>query len=162
MGHDIYAYIKEKKGKEKEEVAYFRISAFNYLRRKLFYGTLNNSEEANGGVSGNGKTIKFSKKDIETAKEACKYYLDDIDALYEYVLSKENVDAEKTINKFKELITTVFEGNAIEFSNTIEDSTSVEEIKENLVDIILFHHKILDAYLMASRNTNVEIEIDFY
>ena len=32
MGHDIYAYIKEKNSEEKEEVAYFRISAFNYVR----------------------------------------------------------------------------------------------------------------------------------
>jgi hypothetical protein len=52
MGHDITAYIKPKNSVDRVEVAYFRISAFDTLRRKLFYGTLENSEMANGGVSG--------------------------------------------------------------------------------------------------------------
>ncbi len=161
MGHDIYAYVKEKRSDEKQEAAYFRISAFNYLRRKLFYGTLNNAEQANGGVSGNGTSLTFTKDDIETAKEACKYYLEDIDALYEFVLSKTNVEAENNIQKFRELITMVFDGSESAFSESFTDESSVEEIKENLVDIILFHHKILEAYYDASRKKNVEIEIDF-
>jgi|688.fasta_scaffold543294_3 hypothetical protein len=161
MGHDIYAYIKEKNSEEKEEVAYFRISAFNYVRRKLFYGTLNNSESANAGVSGNGSTIQFTKDDIQTAKEACKYYLEDIDALYQFVLSKTNIEAEETIKKFRQLIAQVFNGNELEFSEALEDESNVEEIKENLVDIILFHHKVLEAYHDASRRNNIEIEIEF-
>ena len=161
MGHDIYAYVKEKRGNEKQEAAYFRISAFNLIRRKLFYGTLENSEEANGGVSGNGTSLTFTKDEINTAKEACKYYLEDIDALYEFVLSKTNVEAEKNVQKFKELITMVFEGSESELSESIGSESSVEEIKENLVDIILFHHKILEAYHESVRTKNVEIEIEF-
>lgn len=160
MGHDITAYIKPKNGVDKVEVAYFRISAFDALRRKLFYGTLQNSEIANAGVSGNGSIITYSRKEIETAKEGCKYFVEDIDALKEFILNKSNEDVEQNVKKFKELITMVF-GDDSEYTE-IEPESSVEEIKENLVDIIIFHHKILQAYDDAARKQNVEIEIEFY
>lgn len=160
MGHDITAYIKPKNSVDRVEVAYFRISAFDTLRRKLFYGTLENSEMANGGVSGKGATIKYSRKEIDTAKEGCKYFADDIDALKEFILNKYNEDVEQNVKKFKELITLVF-GDDRE-DTEIEPESSVDEIKENLVDIILFHHKTLQAYDDAARKNNVEIEIDFY
>lgn len=160
MGHDITAYIKTKKGADRSEVAYFRISAFDTLRRKLFYGTLNDSEKANGGVSGVGSTIKFTRKEIDTAKEGCKYFLNDIDALKEFVLNNYNERVEQTVKKFEEIITLVF-GDQSEIS-TIENEDSIEEIKENLVDIVIFHHKILQAYDDAARVGNIEIEIDFY
>lgn len=160
MGHDITAYIKTKDETDKSEVAYFRISAFNTLRNKLFYGTLNGSEEANGGVSGTGRTISFKRKDIETAKEACKYFLNDIDALKEYVLNKHNEHVEHNVKQFKELITLVF-GDGREETD-IDSEESVEEIKENLIDIIVFHHKILSAYDDAALRNNVMIEIEFY
>lgn len=159
MGHDITAYIKPKNGVDKVEVAYFRISAFDTLRRKLFYGTLEGSENANGGVSGNGATISYTRGEIDTAKEGCKYFLDDIDALKEFILNTYNEEVEQNVKKFKELITLVF-GDDSEDAE-IEPESSVEEIKENLIDIILFHHKILQSYDDAARNKNVEIEIDF-
>ena len=159
MGHDITAYIKPKSGVDKIEVTYFRISAFDTLRRKLFYGTLEGSENANGGVSGNGNVLTYTRKEINTAKEACKYFLDDIDALNEFILTKYNVEAEQNVKKFEEILTLVF-GNYLE-EPEIEIDKSVEEIKENLVDIILFHHKILQAYDDAARKNNIEIEIDF-
>jgi hypothetical protein len=159
MGHDITAYIKTKDGSSKSEVAYFRIGAFNNLRRKLFYGTLNNSEEANGGVSGNGSILTFTRKDIDIAKEGCKYYLNDIDALKEFILEKHNEQVECNMKKFKELIILVFGEEQEEASVATEES--VEEIKENLVDIIMFHHKILSADDDAALRNNVKIEIEF-
>jgi hypothetical protein len=159
MGHDITAYIKTKNDSERSEIAYFRISAFDALRRKLFYGTLNGSEDANGGVSGNGSTIKFTRKEIDTAKEGCKYFLNDIDALKEFVLNKYNEKSEQTVKKFEEIITLVF-GDQSEPAE-IGSEDSIEDIKENLVDIVLFHHKILQAYDDAARTNNIEIEIDF-
>ncbi len=160
MGHDITAYIKTKNSSERSEVAYFRISAFDALRRKLFYGTLNGSEDANGGVSGTAITIKFTRKEIDTAKEGCKYFLNDIDALKEFVLNTYNEKSEQTVKKFEEIITLVF-GDQSEPSE-MESEDSIEEIKENLVDIVIFHHKIIQAYDDAARVSNIEIEIDFY
>lgn len=160
MGHDITAYIKTKRKDNKNDVAYFRISAFDTLRRKLFYGTLNNAETANGGVSGTGITINYTRKEIETAKEACKYFLDDIDALREFILNKYNEEVEQNVKKFRELITLVFGDDRDD--TEIDPDSSVDEIKENLVDIILFHHKILQAYDEAARVSNIEIEIEFY
>lgn len=159
MGHDIQAYIKPKNGVDKVEVAYFRISAFDTLRRKLFYGTLEGSEDANGGVSGTGASITYTRLEIDTAKEGCKYFLDDIDALKEFILNKYNEEVEQNVKKFKELITLVFGDDSVDAE--IEPENSLEEIKENLIDIILFHHKILQAYDDAARKNNIEIEIDF-
>jgi len=42
MGHDITAYIRTK-NEEPREVSYIRISAFDSIRRSLFYNTLNGS-----------------------------------------------------------------------------------------------------------------------
>jgi hypothetical protein len=160
MGHDITAYIKTKDSMVRFEVAYFRISAFNELRNKLFYGTLNGSDEANGGVSGTGVSITFRRKEIETAKEACKYYLNDIDALREYVLNKHSENVDNSVKKFKEIITLVFGDNMEE--SDVQSEESIEEIKENLVDIIVFHNKILNAYDEAASKNNIEIIVDFY
>ena len=70
MGHDISAYIKTKstpKDSFENEIAYFRIGAFNTSRQRLFYGILPNATSANAGVSGNGSTLDFTEDEIKQA-----------------------------------------------------------------------------------------------
>lgn len=84
MGHDISAYIRTK-SEEPKEVSYLRISAFNKLRRTLFYNTLVGASTADGGVSGNGSTLEFNRETIENAMNLCMYFLTDDSLLKEKV-----------------------------------------------------------------------------
>lgn len=63
MGHDIYAYKREK-------VAYYRASAFNVNNGRI-YAALK-CQQYNGGVSGTGEYCMFDREIIEQALEACK------------------------------------------------------------------------------------------
>jgi hypothetical protein len=165
MGHDIYAFIKKENiGKKKlKSVSYFRISAFDTERRKIFYGTLKGSENADGGVSGTGCTLTFNYDDILNAKKMCEYFLEDFDLLEEFVLSKVNEKADISVQKFDDAITSLF--GAMMKEEGIDDKKDNEEklfqIKSNLVDTIIFHNQILEAYKKNSKKQKSVIEIDF-
>lgn len=162
MGHDIYAFIKKaNSGEEKlDSVSYLRINAFDTERRKLFYGTLEGSEVADGGVSGNGSTLTFSIKDIETSKKMCEYFLEDIDSVGDAVLSKRNVKADESVKSFDTAITQMF-GHLFKSEDDNEDHDEVYSIKSNLVDIIIFYQNIIDAFNEVDPQENSMIEIDF-
>ena len=162
MGHDIYAFVKKvNSGEEKlNPVSYLRINAFDTERRKLFYGTLEGSEVADGGVSGNGSNLTFSIKDIETSKKMCEYFLEDIDSVGDVVLSKRNVKADESVKSFDMAITEMF-GHLFKDEENKEEDDEVYNIKSNLVDIIIFHQNIIDAFNEVNPQEDSMIEIDF-
>lgn len=158
MGHDISAYIKTKANPNpmenwsENEVAYFRINAFNTTRQRLFYGTLRAAAEANRGVSGNGRTIDFTRDDIVNAIDACKYYLDD------------DVDAQDFVDA------TVFDGERdgdmvkgiMEQALGVKMGEMESEIRENIADIWKFHEDILSEYDDVMKNDDsAQIQIYF-
>ncbi len=145
MGHDISAYIKTKstpKDRFENEIAYFRIGAFNTSRQRLFYGILPNATSANAGVSGNGSTLDFTEDEIKQAISACKYFMDDDSALREHLL-EQKMEAEESIKAFAE----VFQQIAPNIKQlTTNEDVSIEDARENLASIWKFHEDILSAY----------------
>jgi hypothetical protein len=145
MGHDISAYIKTKstpKDSFENEIAYFRIGAFNTSRQRLFYGILPNATSANAGVSGNGSTLDFTEDEIKQAISACKYFMDDDSALREHLL-EQKMEAEESIKAFAE----VFQQIAPNIKQlTTNEDVSIEDARENLASIWKFHEDILSAY----------------
>ena len=145
MGHDISAYIKTKstpKDSFDNEIAYFRIGAFNTSRQRLFYGILPNAMDANAGVSGDGSTIDFTEDDIKRAISACKYFMDDDSALREHLL-EQKMEAEESIKAFAD----VFQQIAPNIKKlTTKEDISIEDARENLASIWKFHEDILSAY----------------
>ncbi len=145
MGHDISAYIKTKstpKDSFENEIAYFRIGAFNTSRQRLFYGILPNATSANAGVSGNGSTLDFTEDEIKQAISACKYFMDDDSALREHLL-EQKMEAEDSIKAFAE----VFQQIAPNIKQlTTNEDVSIEDARENLASIWKFHEDILSAY----------------
>ena len=150
MGHDISVYIKTKANpnptenwESNSEVAYFRIGAFNTLRQRLFYGILPGSDVANAGVSGDGSTLDFTREDIVTAISACKYFMDDDDALRETILTTVH-KGEETAEQFRGVLNQIF--GEMENAEIISDLTTVEEIREDIVDVWKFCEDILSEY----------------
>ena len=145
MGHDISAYIKTKstpKDSFDNEIAYFRIGAFNTSRQRLFYGILPNAKDANAGVSGDGSTLDFTEDDIKRAISACKYFMDDDSALREHLL-EQKMEAEDSIKAFAE----VFQQIAPDIKKlTTKEDISIEDARENIASIWKFHEDILSAY----------------
>jgi hypothetical protein len=145
MGHDISAYIKTKstpKDSFDNEIAYFRIGAFNTSRQRLFYGILPNAMDANAGVSGDGSTLDFTEDDIKRAISACKYFMDDDSALREHLL-EQKMEAEESIKAFAD----VFQQIAPNIKKlTTKEDISIEDARENLASIWKFHEDILSAY----------------
>lgn len=145
MGHDISAYIKTKstpKDSFDNEIAYFRIGAFNTSRQRLFYGILPNATSANAGVSGDGSTLDFTEDDIKRAISACKYFMDDDSALREHLL-EQKMEAEESIKAFAD----VFQQIAPNIKKlTTKEDISIEDARENLASIWKFHEDILSAY----------------
>jgi hypothetical protein len=145
MGHDISAYIKTKstpKDSFDNEIAYFRIGAFNTSRQRLFYGILPNATGANAGVSGDGSTLDFTEDDIKRAISACKYFMDDDSALREHLL-EQKMEAEESIKAFAD----VFQQIAPNIKKlTTKEDISIEDARENLASIWKFHEDILSAY----------------
>ncbi len=145
MGHDISAYIKTKstpKDSFENEIAYFRIGAFNTSRQRLFYGILPNATSANAGVSGDGSTLDFTEDEIKHAISACKYFMDDDSALREHLL-EQKMEAEESIKAFAE----VFQQIAPNIKQlTTNEDVSIEDARENLASIWKFHEDILSAY----------------
>lgn len=166
MGHDISAYIKTKstpKDSFEDEIAYFRIGAFNTSRQRLFYGILPNAMKANGGVSGNGSTLDFTEDDIKRAISACKYFMDDDSALRENLL-EQKMEAEDSIKKFASVLQhlTSFYGNAINDCITPNDEISIQDLREDIADIWKFHEDILSAYEDVKKNDDsAQIQIYF-
>ena len=145
MGHDISAYIKTKstpKDSFDNEIAYFRIGAFNTSRQRLFYGILPNATSANAGVSGDGSTLDFTEEEIKQAIAACKYFMDDDSALREHLL-EQKMEAEDSIKAFAD----VFQQIAPNIKKlTTKEDISIEDARENLASIWKFHEDILSAY----------------
>jgi hypothetical protein len=145
MGHDISAYIKTKstqKDSFDNEIAYFRIGAFNTSRQRLFYGILPNAMDANAGVSGDGSTLDFTEDDIKRAISACKYFMDDDSALREHLL-EQKMEAEESIKAFAD----VFQQIAPNIKKlTTKEDISIEDARENIASIWKFHEDILSAY----------------
>ena len=165
MGHDISAYIKTKSTPKDDsfyasenEVAYFRIGAFNTTRQRLFYGTLRGSDVANGGVSGNGSCLEFTRGDIENAISACKYYLDDTSSLQDTILDNPIGDEstkEMFISMFQELLPN--SGSIVD-----ESKPTTEEIREHIADVWKFHEDILSEYdFIRSTDDSAQIQIYF-
>jgi hypothetical protein len=161
MGHDISAYIKTKDSKS-DEVSYFRISAFDNRRQRVFYGTLKGSEIANAGVSGDGSEVVFSIEDITNAISACDYFLNDEDALVEHILSKK-MKAEDNQEQFKKVISMFIERMGVpaaEDDDTKDQSDNimnVQEALEDIMDTIRFHNDIVYAYEETKDAQGVEI-----
>jgi hypothetical protein len=165
MGHDISAYIKTKSSPtddsfydSKNEVAYFRIGAFNTSRQRLFYGILPNATSANAGVSGDGSTLDFTEDDIKQAISACKYFMDDDSALRENLL-EQKMEAEDSIEVFAE----VFQQIAPNIKKlTTKEDISIEDARENLASIWKFYEDILSAYSDVKTNDDsAQIQIYF-
>jgi hypothetical protein len=145
MGHDISAYIKTKstpKDSFENEIAYFRIGAFNTSRQRLFYGILPNAKDANAGVSGDGSTLDFTEDDIKRAISACKYFMDDDSALREHLL-EQKMEAEDSIKAFAEVFQQIAPSSKPLVDN---EDISIEDARENLASIWKFHEDILSAY----------------
>jgi hypothetical protein len=161
MGHDISAYIKTKstpKDSFDNEIAYFRIGAFNTSRQRLFYGILPNAMDANAGVSGDGSTIDFTEDDIKRAISACKYFMDDDSALREHLL-EQKMEAEESIKAFAD----VFQQIAPNIKKlTTKEDISIEDARENLASIWKFHEDILSAYNdVKATDDSAQIQIYF-
>jgi hypothetical protein len=160
MGHDISAYIKTKstpKDSFENEIAYFRIGAFNTSRQRLFYGILPNASSANAGVSGDGSTLDFTEDDIKRAISACKYFMDDDSALREHLL-EQKMEAEDSIKAFAE----VFQQIAPDIKKlTTNEDISIEDARENIASIWKFHEDILSAYDDV-KNTDDSAHIQIY
>jgi hypothetical protein len=161
MGHDISAYIKTKstpKDSFDNEIAYFRIGAFNTSRQRLFYGILPNAMDANAGVSGDGSTLDFTEDDIKRAISACKYFMDDDSALREHLL-EQKMEAEESIKTFAE----VFQQIAPNIKKlTTKEDISIEDARENLASIWKFHEDILSAYNdVKATDDSAQIQIYF-
>lgn len=71
MGHDISGFVKGQTGRE---VAYLRIGAFNTNKSFFFYDAIQ-SQECDGGVSGNGSEKQFTNEELKLAKQRLKYML---------------------------------------------------------------------------------------
>jgi hypothetical protein len=161
MGHDISAYIKTKstpKDSFDNEIAYFRIGAFNTSRQRLFYGILPNAMDANAGVSGDGSTLDFTEDDIKRAISACKYFMDDDSALREHLL-EQKMEAEESIKAFAD----VFQQIAPNIKKlTTKEDISIEDARENLASIWKFHEDILSAYNdVKATDDSAKIQIYF-
>lgn len=148
MGHDISAYIKTKSNptpnwENGREVAYFRIGAFNTLRKRLFYGIIPNSEVANAGVSGDGSTLDYTREDIVSAIDACKYFMEDDDALREVILSQEQ-RSDAASKEFRDLIEGVF--GKMETPSTEVDDSPIDDIREGVAQVWKFCEDILSEY----------------
>jgi hypothetical protein len=161
MGHDISAYIKTKstqKDSFDNEIAYFRIGAFNTSRQRLFYGILPNAMDANAGVSGDGSTLDFTEDDIKRAISACKYFMDDDSALREHLL-EQKMEAEESIKAFAD----VFQQIAPNIKKlTTKEDISIEDARENIASIWKFHEDILSAYNdVKATDDSAQIQIYF-
>ena len=161
MGHDISAYIKTKstpKDSFDNEIAYFRIGAFNTSRQRLFYGILPNAMDANAGVSGDGSTSDFTEDDIKRAISACKYFMDDDSALREHLL-EQKMEAEESIKAFAD----VFQQIAPNIKKlTTKEDISIEDARENIASIWKFHEDILSAYNdVKATDDSAQIQIYF-
>lgn len=148
MGHDISVYIKSKSNpnpnwENGKEVAYFRIGAFNTLRKRLFYGIIPNSEIANAGVSGDGSTLDYTREDIVSAINACKYFMEDDDALREVILSQEQ-RSDAASKEFRDLIEGVF--GKMETSSTDVEESPIDNIREGVAQVWKFCEDILSEY----------------
>lgn len=163
MGHDITAYIRRKTdtnpgSTEDVEAAYMRIAAFNTMRQRIFYGILKGAEEANGGVSGTGVTLPFTKEDIDEAIKACDYYMEDDEALMDMIGSKPH-SKEGDTKAFLDIIQTMT-GSTIDPDEAEPD---YEQIREDLADTWKFLDDVLSAYNDAVEETgSAEILIEFY
>ncbi len=165
MGHDISAYIKTKSSPtddsfydSKNEVAYFRINAFNTRRQRLFYGTLRGADVANAGVSGNGSVLNFTRRDIENAISACKYYMDDEHSVQDNVLSQ-TIGDDTSKDIFVKAFQSMFPDTASLFQ---EQESTTEEIREDIADVWKFHEDILSEYDDVTKSDDsAEIQIYF-
>lgn len=165
MGHDITAYVKTKADRDSEspgkEVAYFRIGAFDKIRQRLFYGILQRAESANAGVSGSGTTIRFTRDDIAKAIEACKYFMEDEDALRDVILSKQH-SQEEVSQQFLDAIDSVF-GPSPDRSRMMSTEATEEEYRAQLADIWEFLEDIISGYDHArSTDPSAQIRIEFF
>lgn len=163
MGHDISAYIKTKSNpnpnwENAKEVAYFRIGAFNTLRKRLFYGIIPNSEIANAGVSGDGSTRDYTREDIVSAINACKYFMEDDDALREVILSQEQ-RSDAASKEFRNLIEGVF--GKMETSSTDVEESPIDDIREGVAQVWKFCEDILSEYDDV-RKTDDSAQIQIY
>lgn len=166
MGHDISAYLKTKSNpdpvsnwNDSNEIAYFRIGAFSTIRQRLFYGIIPNSNQANGGVSGNGKVLDFTREDIATAINACKYFMEDDIVLYDNVLSQKQ-DAEESIKAFGDVFAQVL-GKHVNMPSDDVENYSMTEARENIADIWKFCEDILSEYDDAKK-TDESAQIQIY
>lgn len=160
MGHDISVYIKTKSNPSpNKEVAYFRISAFNTLRKRLFYGIIPNSEVANAGVSGNGSTLDYTREDIVTAIGACKYFMEDNDVLRDVILSQEQ-RSDVASKEFLDLIEGVF--GKIELSSPDVDESPIDDIREGVAQVWKFCEDIIAEYDNVKKtDDSAQIQIYF-
>lgn len=158
MGHDISAYIRIKGTQEEEpvEVSYFRISAFDTRRQRVFYNTLAGSEVANGGVSGNGSDIVFSRQDIQNTLDALEYYLDDYASLMELVRKRDS-NADEQRERFKKALGSIL---GQEFENAMTPDENLDDVRESMEDVadaIKFHNDIIFAYDEAQGDREILI-----
>jgi hypothetical protein len=142
MGHDISGFIKGQTGKE---ISYLRIGAFNTNKSFFFYDAIQ-SQECNGGVSGNGKEKTFTNEELKTAKRRLKYMLGE---------SKDEI---------QNLVTETTPENLENIKDTLESFLGVDmgsiapkicEEEKNIIgeDINCFLDKLIE--------TNQDIEIYF-
>jgi hypothetical protein len=160
MGHDISAYIKTKstpKDSFDNEIAYFRIGAFNTSRQRLFYGILPNATSANAGVSGDGSTLDFTEEEIKQAIAACKYFMDDDSALREHLL-EQKMEAEDSIKAFAEVFQQIVPSSK---PLTTNEEISIQDARESIADIWKFNEDILSAY-DAVKTTDDSAHIQIY
>ena len=95
MGHDISARLK----KGSERIAYLGIGAFDQPKSWILYESLN-SNELNGGLSGNGGTKYFTSEELKIALQKFIYLTgepqnqisDTIESTEQYELAKESID----------------------------------------------------------------------
>ena len=90
----------------------------------------------------------------------CEYFLEDIDSVGDVVLSKRNVKADESVKSFDMAITEMF-GHLFKDEENKEEDDEVYNIKSNLVDIIIFHQNIIDAFNEVNPQEDSMIEIDF-
>lgn len=141
MGHDITGRIKG----EFEEVAYLRIGAFNSNKAFFFYDAIQ-SNECNGGVSGNGNNKTFTNEELKKAKGRLNYMLGE---------SKDDIEivAAETFDKIRPVKELIEEAFKIDMGNEPPELSDVEKkyIKESIED---FLDKLID--------TGKDISIDFF
>lgn len=132
MGHDISGFIKGQTGRE---ISYIRIGTYNTNKLFFFYDAIQ-SQECNGGISGNGTEKTFNNEELKIAKRRLKYMLGENEDDIQTLVSESTPEQ---VGEMKETIESLFgiEVDSIAPKISEEEKVMIGESINNFLDKLI-------------------------